>query len=134
MMLGTSAASSDDLLGVHLERTVLDAPGVLRITVTVSRRDVNRSFKVEAESPAYYRRSDVPLDGGAAPRRHTIVYRGLPEGHYRIRVELSGVNDVLALARQQAVVRGASDQLLEPCAESDCRPENPGPGDKSASP
>jgi hypothetical protein len=127
-------ASSDDLLGIHLERTVLDAPAVLRITVTVSRQDINRSFSVEAESDTYYRRSDVPLEGGAAPRLHTIVYRGLPEGRYKIRAELSGVKNVLALARQQAVVRGESDSFFESCTESDCKPENPGPGSESALP
>lgn len=133
MVFGTSA-SSDDLLGIHLQRTVLDAPAVLRITVTVSRRDVNRSFSVEAESASYYRRSDVPLDGGAAPRLHTIVYRGLPEGLYIIRAELSGVSKVLAFVRQRAVVRGESDPLLDACTKSDCTPENPGPGNEPVLP
>jgi len=120
-----SASSTGDLIGVHLDRTVMDAPAVVRITITVSPHHVNRSFRIEAESPAYYRSSQVPLNGEAAARKHTIVYRGLPEGRYAIRAELWGVADLLAVARQQAVVRGADEPFLPDCDQGACQQDNP---------
>ena len=122
---GGPASSSDELLGVQLDRTVLNAPAVLRITVAVSPRDLNRSFRIEAESTTYYRSSQISLNGARAARKHTIVYRGLPEGRYLIRAELWAAADLLAVARQQAVVRGASEPFLEDCDQGACRQDNP---------
>jgi hypothetical protein len=122
LVIGTvSLALCAEELSVELDRNVMEAPGILRMTVIVSRDDVNRFINVEAESATYYRSSEIPLNGAGAPRRHRIVYRDLPEGEYKIRVELRGVSDLLAVARRSAVVRGdATEPFLADCDEAGC--------------
>jgi hypothetical protein len=48
----------------------------------------NRAVQVTAESPAFYRSSELLLDGNAAPRRNRFEFTGLPPGSYDLRVTL----------------------------------------------
>lgn len=50
---------SDDIVNLELDQTIMQAPAILRMTVTVVRRDVNRSIRIEAESPTYFRSSQI---------------------------------------------------------------------------
>jgi hypothetical protein len=50
----------------------------------------NRAIQVIAESGAFYRSSEVELDGDRAPRSSVFWYRSLPAGDYEVRSVLIG--------------------------------------------
>jgi hypothetical protein len=100
-----TAVLAGDLLDVRLSRHVMSAPGSLRVTVFVEHDEDNRSLTIEADSPAFYRSSVIPLDGSSAPRTHSVRYSNLPEGKYLIRVALYGAGETVAVSRQYVEVR-----------------------------
>ena len=61
------------------------APAYLRVRVTVEPNAVNRTVAVVAESDAYYRSSEMPLEGEQGPRTLFFEFRGVPSGDYQIR-------------------------------------------------
>jgi hypothetical protein len=50
----------------------------------------HRAIQVIAESPDFYRSSEVQLNGATAPRRNTCEFKDLPNGAYEIRATLLG--------------------------------------------
>jgi hypothetical protein len=124
MVIWNSASlPGDEPVSIELDETIMQAPATMRMTVTVLRRDVNRSVRIEAESATYFRSSQIPLNGARAPSRYRIVYADVPEGQYRIRVEVRGTSDLIAVARRSAVVRGDDPKPLAPgCEEGACPP------------
>ena len=112
---------SEEAVSLELDQTIMQAPAILRMTVTVLRRDVNRSVRIEADSAAYFRSSQIPLNGANAPSRYRIVYTDVPEGQYKIRVELRGTSELLAVARRSVVVRSADPETIAlDCDEGTC--------------
>jgi hypothetical protein len=85
---------------------VASAPATVMITVTIERDANNRQLVVEAESDAYYRRSDRSLDGEDAARTHSLVFRGLPPGEYQISAALGGTRGPRAAVRTTVTVVG----------------------------
>ncbi len=65
-------------------------PAVINIRVSVEPSTENRAIRVVAESPDYFRSSQVQLDGTSASRTSLFQYRDLPAGSYEIRGVLIG--------------------------------------------
>jgi hypothetical protein len=70
--------------------TIMLAPGHLVVQTVVEPDSANRAIQVMAESPDWYRSSQVQLDGGTAPRKNTFEFKDLPSGTYEIQVMLLG--------------------------------------------
>jgi hypothetical protein len=70
--------------------TMMLAPGHLVVQTVVEPDSANRAIQVIAESPDWYRSSEVELDGGTAPRKNTFEFKDLPSGTYEIHVTLLG--------------------------------------------
>jgi hypothetical protein len=70
--------------------TVMLAPGHLVIQTGVEPDSENRWIQVIAESPDFYRSSEIQLSGATAPRRNTFEFKDLPNGAYEIRAMLLG--------------------------------------------
>ena len=70
--------------------TVMLAPGHLVVQTLVEPNSANRAIQVMAESPDWYRSSEVRLDGGTAPRKNTFEFKDLPSGTYEIHAMLLG--------------------------------------------
>jgi hypothetical protein len=70
--------------------TIMLAPGHLVVQTVVEPDSANRAIQVMAESPDWYRSSEVQLDGGTAPRKNTFEFKDLPSGTYEIHVTLLG--------------------------------------------
>jgi hypothetical protein len=81
------------------------APTNLTIRVRVEPADVNRVLEVVADSGAYYRSSQIPLDGSQAPRTISIEFRNVPGGDYDVRGTLIGsAGKPRAAVRQHVIV------------------------------
>jgi hypothetical protein len=90
------------------ERVVLRAPAStttdLTISVSVERHEDNRMLRVTAESPDFFRSSELPLNGEASPRVNVVTFHQLPSGEYDIRAVLIAANGKTAGAARTSVV------------------------------
>jgi len=59
-------------------------PAALTVSVTIERDADNRALQIVAESPDYYRSSQIPLDGQNAPRVNVIQLKSVPAGLYEV--------------------------------------------------
>lgn len=83
-------------------------PASLTIELSIERDSDNRAVRISAESAAFYRSSEVELDGDRAPRTNVLRYRSLPAGDYEVRSVLIGARgEERAMARQAVTVLGA---------------------------
>jgi hypothetical protein len=89
---GVVAAPSDaqERLALRVSPAVALAPADLLIRADVAADAANRRIEVVAESDAYYRSSEMQLNGARGPRVTTVTFRGLPGGAYAVRATLKG--------------------------------------------
>ncbi len=72
--------------------TVMLAPGDLLLRTLIEPDPANSAIQITIDSSDFYRRSEIPLQGGAAPRSSAFEYRDLPRGQYEIRAVLLDAN------------------------------------------
>jgi hypothetical protein len=68
--------------------SVAMAPATVLLNVRVAPRKENRLLPVTLDSGAYYRSSDVALEGAEAATMHSVRWPGIPSGEYIVIVEL----------------------------------------------
>jgi hypothetical protein len=103
-----AASAPAEKLSVRLSGAFSMAPGTLSSLVRVPRHTDNRSLRISIESAAYYRRSDVQLDGAAAPMTHQFFFQGLPSGSYDMTVTVMGAAGPRSTSQHNFVVLGTS--------------------------
>lgn len=87
-------------LAMKVTPPVAVAPAGLTVRTTIEESAENRALEVVAESPTYFRSSEISLDGDRAPRINEWVFRGLPAGRYEIRATLIGLRGERATTSQ----------------------------------
>jgi hypothetical protein len=75
-----------------------------RITVRIEADKDNRALIVEADSPVFWRRSVIQLDGGEAPLVHTLRLHSLPSATYEIRATLMRADEEMDAAPMRLIV------------------------------
>ncbi len=80
------------------------APGFVTVQVSIEGDPQNRLLEVVAESPDFYRSSQIQLDGSDAPRLSVIEFRDLPTGLYQVTGTLIGTHGTRATASRLAKV------------------------------
>jgi hypothetical protein len=83
---------ASDRLTLKVSPVVAFAPANLVVRATVEANVDNRSIEIVAESPDFYRSSEIQLDGDRAPRTTMFEFRSLPTGDYKVRAILRGVS------------------------------------------
>jgi hypothetical protein len=68
------------------------SPATMRSLVRVAPHEDNRKLRVEVDSAAYFRASEIDLDGKNAPPNHYFAWSELPAGTYSIVVTVLGAN------------------------------------------
>ena len=81
-------ASSTSPLQLTVRPTVCFSPCGVQAAAIVERHADNRRLPLVADSARFRRSSTVQLDGAAAPRAHTMLFKNLPDGAYTIEVRL----------------------------------------------
>ena len=77
---------------MRVSPAVAMAPGFLTVRVSVEAAAENRTLQVVAESPDFYRSSQIQLDGAHAAPITVFEFRNLPSGLYQVTGVLVGVN------------------------------------------
>jgi hypothetical protein len=98
-------AGAREPLAVRVSPAVSFAPANLIVRATIEADASNRSVLIVAESPEFYRSSEIQLDGDNAPRTNMFEFRSLPSGTYEVKAILYGADGhPRAQARQQVNV------------------------------
>ena len=90
VILISGAVGASDKLSMRVSPAVAFAPANLSVQATIEADSDNRSIEIIAESPEFYRSSEMQLDGDAAPRTTLFQFRSLPTGEYSVRGILKG--------------------------------------------
>lgn len=99
------SAPEADLM-MRLTPNIVLGPADVRAVVQVPRHADNRLLRIMIDSGAYYRSSDVQLDGAEAPLTHYFVWKDLPAGNYLVALELHGTIKLLKSTSRQLHVIG----------------------------
>ena len=102
--------NAGERLKMGVSPAVAFAPATVRVRATVEANPENRAIQIVAESPEFYRSSEIPLDGQYAPRTTIVEFRSLPGGTYKITAVLIRMNDRTTASQQLNVVgRGMAE-------------------------
>src|SRR5574342_83192 len=104
VLLTGSRLAGDEPLRMQLSPAVAREPAVLTIRVLVEAAEDNRMLQVVAESPTFYRSSEVQIDGDHATPLNVFQFRNLPTGLYQVTSILIGSHGRRATASRQARV------------------------------
>ena|SRR5690349_6356646 len=101
-------AAAGEKLAVRVTPIVAFAPANLVVRTIITQDASNRAIAVVAESPDFYRSSEMELDGDKAPRTSVFEFKSLPSGTYQVSAVLIGSGgEPRALARAQVDVMAA---------------------------
>jgi hypothetical protein len=84
LALATIHAGGGEQLKLAVSPAHSFAPSNLSIRARVVPHGENRGLQIVAESAAFYRSSQMPLDGEGAPGMLLFEFRSLPSGDYRV--------------------------------------------------
>jgi hypothetical protein len=94
VLIGAAAvpagAREHDRLALRVSPSVSFAPANLVVRATIAADAQNRAVEISAESPDFYRSSEIQLDGDRAPRTSVFGFRSLPPGSYEVKATLRG--------------------------------------------
>lgn len=85
-------AYAGDRVSIRVSPAVGFAPANLFVRATVNANAENRTLEIIAESPEFYRSSEIALDGDQAPKVTLLQFKSLPSGYYEVRAVLKGVS------------------------------------------
>lgn len=102
-----SRLTGGEPLKMQLFPAVAREPAVLTIRVTVEATDEHRVLQVIAESPTFYRSSEVQIDGKRAAALNVFEFRNVPTGLYQVTSVLIGPRGQRASASRVARIEPA---------------------------
>jgi hypothetical protein len=113
MAATTLPVGAGERITLKVSPAVAFAPANLVVRATVEADADNRGIEIVAESPDFYRSSEIQLEGDKAARTTTFEFRSLPPGTYEVRARLYGTTgQARATVRQQVnvIASGGSDR------------------------
>jgi hypothetical protein len=111
----TTVGTAGDKLSLRVSPAVAFAPANLTIRAMIEADPGNQLVTIAAESPDFYRSSEIPLNGDRAPRTTMYELRGIPSGTYEVKATLFGPGrHERAVARQQVDVVSGGEGTHKP--------------------
>jgi hypothetical protein len=92
ILFSVATLGARDWLAVRVSPIHSFAPADINIYVTVEPNADNRLLSVSAESPEFFRSSEMSLDGADNARVTILRFRELPSGTYEVTADVSGAN------------------------------------------
>jgi hypothetical protein len=100
-----AGAREPQRLALRVSPSVCFAPANLVVRAFIEADAGNRAVQITAESPDFYRSSEIQLDGDRAPRTSLFEFRSLPPGSYEVKATLRGsMGEERATVMQQVSV------------------------------
>jgi hypothetical protein len=93
-----------EVLRMQVSPAVSRAPAILTVRVTVEPAADNRALEIMAESPTFFRSSQVQLEGDHGAPVNVFRFRDLPTGLYQVTGVLVGVHGPRATVTRLAKV------------------------------
>jgi hypothetical protein len=100
MLTTTLPLGAGERITIKVSPAVSFAPANLIVRTMIVADADNRAVEIIAESPDFYRSSQIQLEGDKAPRTTMFEFRSLPQGTYEVRANLIGIG-----GQQRAFVR-----------------------------
>ena len=104
------AVKPADEVRLRLSSRFVSEPGYLRSLIRVLPNAENRVLRVSIDSDAYYRSSDIQLEGESAPMNHFVDFKAVPAGKYELTVEVIGPTGTRATRHLDFQVLGLSTE------------------------
>jgi hypothetical protein len=104
VVLGAQRLNGGEALRMQVSPSVSRAPAALTVRLMVEATAGDRTLKVIAESPDFYRSSEISIDGAHAAPLNVFQFRGLPTGLYQVTAVLAGTHGARATALKLARV------------------------------
>jgi hypothetical protein len=79
-----AATNADECMNMKVSPRQALAPVNLRVQVQVEPNADNRYLTIVADSPTFFRSSQIQLEGDRAPKTFTVEYPNVPGGQYEI--------------------------------------------------
>ena len=114
MAAATLPVGAGERMTMKVSPAIAFAPANLVVRTTIEADAGNRAIEIVAESPDFYRSSEIQLEGDKAARTTTFEFRSLPSGTYEVRAKLLGADgQARAAVRQQVnvIASGAGDRF-----------------------
>jgi len=83
-VLGGGALDAREPIRMQVSPSVARAPADLVVRISIDASAENRLLKVIAESPTFYRSSEISIDGEHAAPLNVFEFRELPSGVYEV--------------------------------------------------
>ena len=90
-------------LTIAVSPAVSFAPATVRIRARIEPNADNRRLTIVADGLAFYRSSEIQIDGEQAPWTFELSFRDMPGGQYEVSVILTDT-----VGRQRAIARQAT--------------------------
>lgn len=99
-----------DRITMKVSPAVAFAPANLIIRTMIEANENNRTMEIIAESPEFYRSSEIQLDGAHAPRTTIFEFRSVPGGMYEVKATVRdrGRNTLASVRQQVNVIDSAA--------------------------
>ena len=113
MVTATLRAGAGEVMTVSVSPAVAFAPATLVVRTKIEVDSRNRAVEIVAESPSFYRSSEIELDGDKAPRTTSFEFRSLPSGTYDVKATLrdaSGQTRAFARSSVNIIAAAGSDR------------------------
>jgi hypothetical protein len=114
MAITSLPLGAGERITMKVSPAVAFAPANLVVRATIEVDADNRAVEIVAESPDFYRSSEIQLEGDRAARTTTFEFRSLPPGTYEVRAKLFGADhQQRAAVRQQinVIATGQGDRF-----------------------
>jgi hypothetical protein len=98
LFVAAAPLNGGEPLRLRVSPAVGTAPGFLTVRVSVEAVADDRFLEVVAESPDFYRSSQISIDGRNAGRQSIFEFRNLPTGLYHVTGVIGGVHGPRATA------------------------------------
>jgi hypothetical protein len=104
LLIASGSGVANEKLLLRVTPNVSSAPSTVVVKATVARNADNRWLHIEADSGAFYRSSEVQLDGDKAPLVTEIRLNNLPGGEYTVIAVLRNNLGEETIVRRTALV------------------------------